>query len=401
MSTPNPNVDMGPALIQTKSTFLAESRVGPLTETRFLATAQSLVPRLDEDVDKFKFPSAPNKKDESFDILNADFEVKKAEYQDAINKEFAKFSNTNESTAVYLVFQPIWNARTFHLSGLEVLCRIANGKDDAPMPGLSVFQATQQANAIQFLKKQTEFAVDACKKLPLIRISVNVRPDELFGVKDFLIEKAKETSFNKRPSNLLIEITEYAPIDDATLALIQEMNNQGVIFAIDDVTEVRENPGKCMAKTGRHSCSFTIAKANAGLFAVQKLALPMSCSVFRKKVYPTPEYAGGQPNSFLQGLIFPEDQTAEIEERKLLVEDWVAEVTKQNPGVQFVIECSVYPDDIDSKNSSLYPNIPLFDGKFDIQGGRSGGRGFPIEAFLRPGEDVIDKVDTEFLVRHS
>jgi hypothetical protein len=279
---------------------------------------------------------------------------------------------------------------------LEVLCRIANGKDDAPMPGLAVFQETKKVDAIQFLKKQTEFAVDACKKLPHIRVSVNVRPDELFGVKDFLIEKAKETSFNERPSNLLIEITEYAAIDDAVLALIQDMNNQGVIFAIDDVTEVRENPGKSMAKTGRHSCSFAIAKANAGLFAVQKLSLPMSCSVFRKKVYPTPEYAGGQPNSFLQGLIFPEDQTAEIEERKLLVEDWVAEVTKQNPGVQFVIECSVYPEDaLDSKNNSLYPNIPLFDGKFDIQGGRSGGRGFPINAFLRPVESIIEKADTE------
>lgn len=399
MSTPNPRVDTGSAMTQAEpETILAEARVEPLTEARFLASALSWAPRLGEGADKFKFPSVPSKKDENFEILNADFEVKKAEYQNAINDEFCKFSNTNEPSAVYLVFQPMWNAKTSHLSGLEVLCRIANGKDDAPMPGLSVFQETQKANAIQFLKKQTEFAVDACKKLPHLRISVNVRPDELFGVKDFLIEKATETSFNKRPSNLLIEITEYAPIDDATLALIQEMNKQGVIFAIDDVTEVRENPGKCMAKTGQHSCSFALAKANAGLFAVQKLSLPMSCSVFRTKVYPTPEYAGGQPNLFLQGLIFPEDQTAEIEERKLLVEDWVAEVTKQNPSVQFVIECSVYPEDaLDSKNNSLYPNIPLFDGKFDIQGGRSGGRGFPIEAFLRPLENKADKVDTEDL----
>merc|ERR1719162_2407730 len=84
----------GEVLMETESIIPAVSHVEPLTETRFLATARSMVPRLDKGgLDKFKFPRAPNKKDDDFETLNADFEVKKAEYQDAINKEFAKFSN--------------------------------------------------------------------------------------------------------------------------------------------------------------------------------------------------------------------------------------------------------------------------------------------------------------------
>lgn len=357
-----------------------------LLESKFLETAKAIRPTAEEGVlEKFAFPIPPKPDDKDIAAKKVEFDEKKLRYQEAINEEFDKFANTNDATALYLVFQPIWNAKTGELAGLEVLCRVKNGKDDAPMPGLAVFQATQKPNALKFLMKQTEFAVDACKKLPHLRISVNVRPDELEGVKDFLIAKAAETSGDGRHSNLLIEITEYSPITDQTLALIKEMKDHGVVFAIDDVTEVNDSPGKGMAKTGTHSCSFGLAKANAKLFAVQKLSLPMSCSVFRKKVFPTPEYDGGKANGFLAGCIFPEDQAAEIELRKTLVEDWYNEVMKENPDTQFVIECTVYPEDKnEGNNSSLYPNMPTFDGKFDIQGGQSGGRGFPLEAFLSP-----------------
>ena len=91
-----------------------------------------------------------------------------------------------------------------------------------------------------------------------------------------MIAKAAETSGDGRSSNLLIEITEYSPITDQTLALIKEMKDQGVVFAIDGENG---NPGKGMDKTGTHSCSFVITKAKAKLFAAQKLALPMSCPI--------------------------------------------------------------------------------------------------------------------------
>lgn len=356
-----------------------------LQESVFLSSAMPIRPRCTEEgvLEKFQFPSPPKPDDKDFEAKKAEFEIKKVHYQDAMDQEFVKFVDDTEPSAIYLAFQPMWSAKTNLLTGLEVLCRIANGKDDAPMPGLAVFQTQQRPTAIRFLKKQTEVAVDACKKLPNIRISVNVRPDELQEVADFLIEKAAETAFDGRPSNLLIEITEYAPIEERTLALIKSMKDQGVVFALDDVTEVVDNPGKGMAKTGTHSCSFTLAKANAELFAVQKLGLPMSCSVFRKKVYPTPEYDGGKANSFLEGMIFAEDQKTEIEKRKLMVEDWWSEVTRRNPDTQFIIECSVYPEDVhQGQNNELYPNIPLFDGRFDIQGGKTGGRAFSLEAFL-------------------
>ncbi len=250
------------------------------------------------------------------------------------------------------------------------------------MPGLAIWQATKTDEALNFLMKQCEFAVDACKKLPKIRVSVNVRPDELPGVKDFLIAKATETKVAETGiSNLLIEITEYAPITETTIALIRDMKSNGVVFAIDDVTQVQENPGKAMAKPGTHACSIELAVKHADLFQVQKLAMSMSCSVFRVEVFPTPVWDGGKAQPFLKGMIFPEDQVEEIQTRKELVEKWVADVLKKNEKVQFVIECSVYEEDMETNKWA--PQIGLFDGQFDIQGGQSGGRAFPLEAFLQ------------------
>lgn len=241
------------------------------------------------------------------------------------------------------------------------------------MPGLATFQADpeQQHVAIAFLHRQVEYALRVCEVLPSIRVSVNVRPDELEGVKDLLLANALP--------NLVIEITEYAPIGEETLQLVRDMKEHGVVFSLDDVTEVRENPAKAMAPLS-HACSFDLAKRSADLWAVQKLALPMSCSVFRREVFPQPEYDGGVAQPFLKTMIFPEDQREEINIRKELVEDWIKEVKARNPTVQFVIECSVYTEDLEPRE--LFPHIDLLDGSFDIQGGRSGGRAFPLEAFL-------------------
>merc|ERR1712151_768085 len=78
---------------------------------------------------------------------------------------------------------------------------------------------------------------------------------------------------------------------------------------------------------------------------------------------------------------------AEIELRKKLVEDWYKSVKEIAPDTEFVIECSVYPEDEHAGNNRrLYPNIPVFGGDFSTQGGRSGGRAFPLEAFQACGE---------------
>jgi len=292
--------------------------------------------------------------------------------QSGWNAEMAKFV-TGEDSAFYLAFQGMWNCKSGQLVGLEVLCRVANGKDEAPMPGLSTFQADprQKHMANQFLEKQIKFAVEACRQLPSVWVCVNVRPDELEGAKDCIVTNAMP--------NLVIEITEYSPIDEATLVLVREMKKSGVVFSLDDVTEVREKPGKGMAPPS-HACSFQLAKSTADLWTIQKLALPMSCSVFRKEVFPTPEYDGGVAQPYLKTMILPLEQTEEITLRKELVEDWVREVRNKNPNVQFVIECSVYDGDL--RPRERFPQIDLLDGTFNIQGGGSGGRAFPLEAFL-------------------
>lgn len=368
-----------------------------LTEAQFLARVSNnpkMKPRFVKGVsERFAYPKAPTKDDP--EEKHAEFSVLKERYQNDWNAEMLKYVDGHDS-AFYLALQPSWSCKTGHLVSLEVLCRVANGKDDAPMPGLSTFQAdaTQKPIALRFLRKQIGFAVQVCRQFPTIRVSVNVRPDELEGVKDFLIEKSAELTEDNSVSNLVVEITEYAPIGEEVKQLIREMCKEGVVLALDDVTQVQENPGKAMASPSKHACSFELAKEMADVFAIQKLALPMSCSVFRKEVFPTPQYDGGVAQPFLKGMIFPTDQIDEINLRKGLVESWISDVRKIKPEVEFVIECSVYREDL--KPPELFPQVDLFDGFFHIQGGRSGGRAFPLDAFLPPtyDKDVGGERDT-------
>lgn len=327
----------------------------------------------------FTFPRAPKKDDP--EERHTAFKAQKEAYQRHFNAEMCRFI-AGEESAFYLALQPLWSSKTGLLSGVEVLCRVANGKDDAPMPGLATFQADpeQRSEANAFLQRQIEFAIVACNALPAIRVSVNVRPDELEGIKEFLLANALP--------NLVIEITEYAPIVEETLKLVEEMQACGVVFSLDDVTEVREKPAKAMAPLS-HACSFDLAKRTAPLWSVQKLSLPMSCSVFRREVFPKPEYDGGEAQPYLKTMIFPEDQRDEIDLRKKLVEDWISEVRERNPTVKFVIECSVYAEDMEPRH--LFPAIDLLDGSFDIQGGKSGGRAFPLEAFLPQSSPTTSK----------
>jgi len=355
-----------------------------LLESTFLDKAQAFKPACVEGVcEKFRFPVPPPKPDEAAELHEA-FKRKKQEYQDRIHAEFSLFVQ-DESSSIYLGLQPMWSVSTQTLVGVEVLCRIANGKDDAPMPGLSIFQVTQKDKALKFLEKQCDFAVEACKKLRSITVSVNVRPDELVASQGMLLKKVGETLVDG-VSNLIFEITEYAPITDEVIATIRRMKDAGAVFALDDITEVVEKPGKAMAELGKHSCSFSLAKQYAELFAVQKLALPMSCSVFRAEVFPTPAYDGGKAQPYLKSMIFPEDQIDEIQQRTKLVEDWYSEVSKQNPATRFVIECTIDKEGLFDDESKTpkhpFPRVPLLNGMFASQGGKSGGRVFPLEAFL-------------------
>jgi hypothetical protein len=306
-------------------------------------------------------------------------------YQDKINSEIEKFSAGDPSSMIYLGLQPIWCTRTWRLSGLEILARAKNGQDAAPMPGLAIFQATQKEADLRFLKTSCDFAVRICRRLPpSVAVNLNVRPDELSGAKEFIIAAAASVP------NIIFEITEYCPIDGAVIALLREMKTAGVKFAIDDVTEViREGtPGKGFALADKHACSFAVATEHADLFSVQKLALPLSVCIYRVDVFVTPQYAGGSAHGFFKSLIFDPSEEAEILLRKELVESWVANVKAKNPDARFVIEASVYPEDVNDKPSEIakgFPNIGLFEGPFSIQGGKSGGRAFTEDFFASVG----------------
>lgn len=351
-----------------------------ITEPVFLEKAMPLKPLTKDGVkEKLQCPVRPKSDDP--DDVKATFAAKQRQYQDAINTEFVKFSNDDNSSDVYLCFQPIWNAQTKSLTGLEVLARVMDGGDNAPMPGMKVWQENDRDNSTKFLKKQFTFAAEACQKLPAgITVGVNCRPDELAEVKDHIKECASLTG--EGCATLLTEITEYSPITPDVLALISEMKVDGCLFALDDVTEVNDSPGKGMAKTGQHACSFALAKERKDLFVVQKLAMPLSCSVFRTEVFPTPKFDGGNAQSFLKSLIFPVTLRSEIDLRKQLVENWVQEIREQRQHVRIIIECSVSQEELADVPRELLPKFDPFDGTFEVQGGCTGGRGYSLEAFL-------------------
>jgi len=329
-----------------------------INESAFLAKVQDYKPINEDGVKERLSPGMPD-------------------YQSNLNAEFEKFV-TGQDSAIYLGYQPIWNPNTRELCGLEVLCRCKNGADTAPMPGLAIFQVSVRDIALKFLVAQCDFAVKACKALPGITVSVNVRPDELQSIKEKLIECSK--AYPK----FIAEITEYSPIGQEELDLMKELVGMGVHFALDDVTEVKdvEKPPKCFGTASRHACTFQLAKERTDLFAMQKLSTPMSCSVWRVDVFPTPKWAGGAPEKFLQSCVFEEKDDGEIQLRKRLVDEWIRVVKRRRPDTVFVMECSVYPEDLVGKTKELYLECGIFDGML-IQGGKSGGRIFPLEYFRK------------------
>merc|ERR1712187_773245 len=115
---------------------------------------------------------------------------------------------------------------------------------------MAVWQVQDRDGAMKFLHFQIDFAAANALKFPGVDISVNVRPDELAGAR----EKILEVSRNCRA--LLIEMTEYAPFTEEVIAMIEEMTGHGVRFALDDVTKVVDIPTHGYAKEGEHSCSF-------------------------------------------------------------------------------------------------------------------------------------------------
>jgi len=300
-------------------------------------------------------------------------EARKA-YIGRLSQEIGKLSDGDDSSLCYLALQPIWQAgkEEYTLAGAEVLVRVKNGGDGAPMPGLAWFQVECKAEAQKFLEAQLLWASEQAKMLPKIDISVNVRPDELAGCKEVIIKIAKESAEKQEgKTNLVTEITEYSPITEEVLKTIADMAKEGVRFAIDDVSHEAPN----------HACTFQLAREQGRLFVQQKLALPVSSKAFDVDVYPTPEFAGGAPLPFFKSQRFKAEDTEAIHKLKSEVEAWAKDAIEQNPEVDLVIEASVHPGDLIEGRS---PDIGLLEKGWKVQGGYTGGRAFPPSFFAEP-----------------
>ena len=234
-----------------------------LTESCLLKKLSAWKPPVKEGC-KEKFEPPPFVKPDASEEEKALARERKTAYMDNVKQAFANLTN-GEPSDVYVALQPIFQISRgdYKLVGLEVLARPFNGSDAAPMPGMAEWQVQDREGAMAFLKKQLDFAAECAPKFPGVDISVNVRPDELLGAQEKVLEVSKKTP------TLLIEITEYSPIDDTVIAWVRGMKGQGVRFALDDATKVVDDaPSNGYAKTGTHAGSFELGKKHADPFDV-------------------------------------------------------------------------------------------------------------------------------------
>jgi len=347
------------------------ARWSEITEAMFVERVKAWIPPVDSTSEYLKPPFV--KKDAN-EAQQKAFREGKSKYLDLLTQELLKIAEDDESSLCYLALQPIWKAGKdkYTLAGGEVLVRVKNGTDGAPMPGLAWFQEERKMEARMFLETQIQWATQQAIALPKIYVSVNVRPDELVGAKKVILKATEEIAEKHGgQSNLLIEVTEYSPITDEVLKTIEEMIQEGVKFSMDDVSYEAPN----------HACTFQLARESGHLFVQQKLALPVSFKAFDVDVYPTPLFAGGSPLAFFKSQRLKTEDIEAVQKLKSDVEKWVEDALKQNPSVDLVIEASVHPDDLIKGRS---PDIGLLEKGFQVQGGYTGGRAFPPSFFAEP-----------------
>jgi len=359
-----------------------------LTEDNFVGQATAFLPADKEGVfAKFQYKPpklAPDASQQECEACKREYD---AEYKSRCFQEFVKFANEEESD-VYLALQPVWRVnereKQYTLAQVEVLVRAKNGRDAAPMPAFAMFQHECKEDALLFLRTQLLWAGACARKLQHIMVSVNVRPDELLASASF-IQTLNADLQSEGCRNLIIEVTEYSPITPDVLRAIQELKEGGVMFALDDVNNVKQGE-RGYAAPG-HACTFEVASEHAQLFNQQKLAIHLACQVFNVQVHTTP----GEVDKYFASLLLNEHVDVDavmIAERRDLVEKWVGDVRLKNPNTTFVIEASVHPEDVCIDDGSInmrFPQIDLFGGSFMVQGGKTGGRCFSIDTFLSFG----------------
>ncbi|HIC08635.1 MAG TPA: EAL domain-containing protein [Aquificales bacterium] len=150
---------------------------------------------------------------------------------DKIIEEFTVFQRKEILDSLYAVFQPIVDLRHFEVFAFEALCR---GK--LPIyylmkfakPILETIDWTCREKALKKKKEEIPPPIKLFLNFfPESLQDVNLASEKLFG----LLKK-----YNISPSEIVVEITEYAGFDVKKLKkLVEEWRNLGIMIALDDI----------------------------------------------------------------------------------------------------------------------------------------------------------------------
>lgn len=149
-----------------------------------------------------------------------------------------EFSQILETEAINMVFQPIVHLATGRILGYEALCR---GPIQSPLhfPDL-LFEMAKHNNKVSSLDELArKKAIE--KFLPYgenYKLFINMTPITLKGYDFFSSSTFKCLEDNKvNPENIVLEITEQAPIDKVENfeAILNDIRSLGIKIALDDV----------------------------------------------------------------------------------------------------------------------------------------------------------------------
>jgi diguanylate cyclase (GGDEF)-like protein/PAS domain S-box-containing protein len=148
-----------------------------------------------------------------------------------------EMSDAIDRSEFRMVYQPIINARTGEIFGVEALLRWRVGGEEIPAGEIiALAEAAKQTNALGRWILQRSFEDYAAFGLPDLQMHINLAPDQLLepNFVDELVRAYRSTGVN--PANICLELTERAFSREPMPAYIalQKARDMGFSLAIDD-----------------------------------------------------------------------------------------------------------------------------------------------------------------------
>jgi diguanylate cyclase (GGDEF)-like protein/PAS domain S-box-containing protein len=148
-----------------------------------------------------------------------------------------EMSDAIERSEFRMVYQPIINARTGEIFGLEALLRWRVGDEEIPAGEIiALAEAAKQTNALGRWILQRSFEDYAALGMPTLQVHVNLAPDQLLepNFVDELVRTYQSTGVD--PANICLELTERAFSREPMPAYIalHKARDMGFSLAIDD-----------------------------------------------------------------------------------------------------------------------------------------------------------------------